>query len=333
MASCFLYKRREFITLLGGATVAWPLAVRAQQTGMPVIGFLGSDSPGLYADRLRALRRGLKETGYIEGQNLTIEYRWAEGRNDRLPALATDLIRRPVAVIAASTTPSALALKAATTTIPIVFFVAGDPIALGLVASLNHPGGNLTGTTTLTLEVGQKWLQLLHEMVPTATTFALLVNPTSPNLAEAQSLDLQKAARALGLQVHLLQASTDQDFDTVFATLAKLRAGGLVISSDSFFFTRSEQLAALAAQHAVPAIFGFREFAAAGGLMSYGASVTDQHRTLGVYIGRILKGEKPSDLPVQQATKVELIINLKTARALGLEIPPTLLARADEVIE
>jgi ABC-type uncharacterized transport system substrate-binding protein len=273
------------------------------------------------------------QTGYIEGQNLTIEYRWAEGRNDRLPALATDLIRRPVAVIAASTTPSALALKAATTTIPIVFFVAGDPIALGLVASLNHPGGNLTGTTTLTLEVGQKWLQLLHEMVPTATTFALLVNPTSPNLAEAQSLDLQKAARALGLQVHLLQASTDQDFDTVFATLAKLRAGGLVISSDSFFFTRSEQLAALAAQHAVPAIFGFREFAAAGGLMSYGASVTDQHRTLGVYIGRILKGEKPSDLPVQQATKVELIINLKTARALGLEIPPTLLARADEVIE
>jgi ABC-type uncharacterized transport system substrate-binding protein len=333
MASCFLYKRREFITLLGGATVAWPLAVRAQQTGMPVIGFLGSDSPDLYADRLRALRRGLKETGYIEGQNLTIEYRWAEGRNDRLPALATDLIRRPVAVIAASTTPSALALKAATTTIPIVFFVAGDPIALGLVASLNHPGGNLTGTTTLTLEVGQKWLQLLHEMVPTATTFALLVNPTSPNLAEAQSLDLQKAARALGLQVHLLQASTDQDFDTVFATLAKLRAGGLVISSDSFFFTRSEQLAALAAQHAVPAIFGFREFAAAGGLMSYGASVTDQHRTLGVYIGRILKGEKPSDLPVQQATKVELIINLKTARGLGLEIPPTLLARADDVIE
>jgi putative ABC transport system substrate-binding protein len=209
----------------------------------------------------------------------------------------------------------------------------GDPVALGLVASLNHPGGNLTGTTTLTLEVGQKWLQLLHEMVPTATTFALLVNPTSPNLAEAQSLDLQKAARALGLQIHSLQASTDQDFDTVFATLVKLRAGGLVISSDSFFFTRSEQLAALAARHAVPAIFGFREFAAAGGLMSYGASVTDQHRTLGVYTGRILKGEKPSDLPVQQATKVELIINLKTAKALGLEVPPMLLARADEVIE
>jgi putative tryptophan/tyrosine transport system substrate-binding protein len=326
-------RRREFITLLGGTAAAWPLAARAQQPTMPVIGFLGSDSPDLYADRLRAFWQGLKETGYIEGQNLAIEYRWAEGRNDRLPALATDLSRRPVAVIAASTTPSALALKAATATIPIVFFVAGDPVALGLVASLNHPGGNLTGTTTLTLEVGQKWLQLLHEMVPTATTFALLVNPTSPNLAEAQSLDLQKAARALGLQVHLLQASTDQDFDTVFATLVKLRAGGLVISSDSFFFTRSEQLAALAAQHAVPAIFGFREFAAAGGLMSYGASVTDQHRTLGVYTGRILKGEKPSDLPVQQATKVELIINLKTAKALGIEIPPMLLARADEVIE
>jgi putative ABC transport system substrate-binding protein len=326
-------RRREFITLLGGTAAAWPLAARAQQPTMPVIGFLGSDSPDLYADRLRAFWQGLKETGYIEGQNLAIEYRWAEGRNDRLPALATDLSRRPVAVIAASTTPSALALKAATATIPIVFFVAGDPVALGLVASLNHPGGNLTGTTTLTLEVGQKWLQLLHEMVPTATTFALLVNPTSPNLAEAQSLDLQKAARALGLQVHLLQASTDQDFDTVFATLVKLRAGGLVISSDSFFFTRSEQLAALAARHAVPAIFGFREFAAAGGLMSYGASVTDQHRTLGVYTGRILKGEKPSDLPVQQATKVELIINLKTAKALGIEIPPMLLARADEVIE
>ena len=326
-------RRREFITLLVGAAVAWPLAAHAQQAAMPVIGFLGSDSPNLYADRLRAFRQGLKETGYIEGQNLAIEYRWAEGRNDRLPALATDLSRRPVAVIAASTTPSALALKAATATIPIVFFVAGDPVALGLVASLNHPGGNLTGTTTLTLEVGQKWLQLLHEMVPTATTFALLVNPTSPNLAEAQSLDLQKAARALGLQIHSLQASTDQDFDTVFATLVKLRAGGLVISSDSFFFTRSERLAALAARHAVPAIFGFREFAAAGGLMSYGASVTDQHRTLGVYTGRILKGEKPSDLPVQQATKVELIINLKTAKALGLDVPPTLLARADEVIE
>ncbi len=324
-------QRREFITLLGVAV--WPLAARAQQPAMPVIGFLGSDSPDLYADRLRAFRQGLKETGYIEGQNLAIEYRWAEGRNDHLPALAADLVRRQVAVIAASTTPSVLALKAATATIPIVFFVAGDPIALGLVASLNRPGGNLTGTTTLTLEVGSKWLQLLREIVPAATTFALLVNPTSPNLAEAQSKDLQAAAPTLGLQIHLLQASTDRDFDTVFATLVQLRVGGLVIGSDSFFFTRSAQLAALAARHAVPTIFGFREFATAGGLMSYGASLMDQHRTVGIYAGRILKGEKPADLPVQQATKIELVINLQTARALGLTVPPTLLARADEVIE
>jgi ABC-type uncharacterized transport system substrate-binding protein len=325
-------RRREFIALIGGATT-WPLSVRAQQPSMPVIGFLGSDSPDLYADRLRAFRQGLKETGYVDGQNLAIEYRWAQGRNDQLPGLAADLVRGRMAVIVASTTPSVLALKAATTTIPIVFFVAGDPVALGLVASLNRPGGNLTGTTTLTLEVGSKWLQLLHEMVPKATTFALLVNPSSPELAEAQARDLRAAAANLGIEIHVLQASTDRDFDTVFANLVQLRADALVVSSDSFFFTRCEQLAALAARHAMPTIFGFREFAAAGGLMSYGASVTDQHRTVGVYTGRILKGEKPADLPVQQATKVELILNLKTAKALGLEVPPTLLARADEVIE
>ena len=326
-------KRREFVTLLGGAAAAWPLATRAQQPAMPVIGFLGSDSPDLYADRLRAFRQGLKETGYIEGQNLATEYRWAESRNDRLPALAGDLIRRQVAAIVTSTTPSVLALKEATATIPIVFFIAGDPVALGLVASLNRPGGNLTGTTTLTLEVGSKWLQLLQEIVPTASTFALLVNPTSPALAEAQSRDLQAAARTLGLQIHLLRAVTDHDFDAVFASLVGLRAGGLVISSDSFFFTRSEQLAALALRHAVPTIFGFREFAAAGGLISYGGSIADAHRWLGVYTGRILKGEKPADLPVQQATKIELIINLKTAKALGLTLPISLLGRADEVIE
>jgi putative tryptophan/tyrosine transport system substrate-binding protein len=325
-------RRREFISLLGGATAAWPLAARAQQR-LPVIGFLGSDSPDLYADRLRAFRQGLKETGYIEGQNLAIEYRWAESRNDRLPALADDLIRRQVAAIVTSTTPSVLALKEATATTPIVFFIAGDPVALGLVASLNRPGGNLTGTTTLTLEVGSKWLQLLQEIVPTASTFALLVNPTSPALAEAQSRDLQAAARTLGLQIHLLRAATDHDFDAVFASLVALRAGGLVISSDSFFFTRSELLAALGLRHAVPTIFGFREFAAAGGLISYGGSITDAHRWLGVYTGRILKGEKPADLPVQQATKIELIINLKTAKALGLTLPISLLARADEVIE
>jgi putative ABC transport system substrate-binding protein len=325
-------KRREFITLLGGAAV-WPLAARAQQPAMPVIGFVGSDSLGLYADRLRAFRLGLKAAGYIEGQNVAIEYRWAEGQNDRLPALMADLARREVVVIVAPTTPSALAAKAATKTIPIVFFVAGDPVELGLVASLNRPGGNLTGATTLTLEVAPKWLELLHEMVPTATIMALLINPTSPNLAEAQSRDLQTAARSLGLQVHVLHASTDRDFDGVFATVAQLRAGGLVISSDSFFFSRSEQLAALAARHTVPAIYGFRESAAAGGLMSYGGSLAESFRWVGVYTGRILKGEKPGDLPVQQSTKVELIINFKAATALGLEVPATLLTRADEVIE
>ena len=326
-------KRREFITLLGGAAAAWPRAGRAQQAAMPVIGFLGSDSPDLYTDRLHAFRQGLKETGYVEGQNLAIEYRWAEGRNDRLSTLAADLVRRQVAVIAAFTTPSTLALKAATSTIPIVFFTAGDPVGLGFVASLNRPGGSLTGTTTLTVEVGSKWLQLLHEMVPTATTFALLVNPTSPNLADAQSKDLQAAARTLGLQIHVLQASTDSELNTVFERLAQLQASGLVISSDSFLFARSEQLAAIAMRHAVPTICGFREFAVAGGLMSYGANLRDQDRTMGVYTGRILKGEKPADLPVQQATKIGLVINLKTAKALSLTVPPTLLTLADEVIE
>jgi putative tryptophan/tyrosine transport system substrate-binding protein len=324
-------KRREFITMVGGAAAAWPLAARAQQPA--TIGFLGSDSPELYADRLGALRLGLKEAGYIEGQNLAIEYLWAEGRNDRLQVLAGELVRRKVRVIATSTVPAALALKAATATIPIVFFVAGDPIALGLVASLNRPGGNLTGTTTSTLEVGSKQLQLLHEIIPTAAKFGLLINPTSPNLANAQLRDLQAAASTLGLEIEVLHASSDLDLDTAFSTLVERRAGGLVISTDSFLYSRKEQIAALAARHAMPAIFGFREFAAAGGLISYGASPTDQHHTVGTYIGRILNGEKPADLPVQQATKVEMIINLKTARALGVSVPLPLLGRADEVIE
>jgi putative ABC transport system substrate-binding protein len=318
---------------MSGAAAGWPLAAHAQQPGMPVIGFLGSDSPDLYADRLRALRQGLTEIGYAEGRSLAIEYRWAEGHNDRLAALAADLVRRRMSVIVSSTTPSVLALKAATTTIPIVFFVAGDPVALGLVASLNRPGGNLTGTTTLTLEVGSKWVQLLYEMVPKADSFALLINPTSPNLAEVQSKDLQAAARALGLRMHVLQASTDRDLDAVVATSEQLRASGLIISSDSFFFTRSERIAALALRHTVPTIFGFREFATAGGLMSYGGSIADSHRWVGIYIGRILKGEKPAELPVLQATKLELVINLKTAKALGITVPLPLLARADEVIE
>jgi putative tryptophan/tyrosine transport system substrate-binding protein len=325
-------QRREFMTLLGGAA-AWPLAARAQQPPMPVIGFVGSDSADQYAVLLRAFRLGLKATGFIEGQNLAIEYRWAEGRNGKLPELTADLVRRQVAVIVAPTTPSVLAAKAATTTIPIVFFTAGDPIDLGFVKSLSRPDSNLTGATTLTLEVGPKWLQLLHEMVPTATSLALLINPTSPNLAETQSRDLQAAARSQGLQLHVLRASTEQDFETAFSSVVQLRTGGLVISSDSFFFSRSAQLAKLAIRHAIPTIFGFREFVAAGGLMSYGGTLTESFRWVGVYTGRILKGEKLANLPVQQSTKIELFINLKTAETLGLEVPPTLLTRADDVIE
>jgi putative tryptophan/tyrosine transport system substrate-binding protein len=274
----------------------------------------------------------LKEIGYIEGQNLAIEYRWAE-QYDRLPVLATDLVGRKLAVIVADSTPSVQALHAATSTIPIIFFTGGDPVALGLVASLNRPGGNLTGTIAILLEVGQKWLQLLHDLVPTANSFALLVNPTSRVLAEAQSHDLGEAARTLGLQLHVLRASTDSELNSAFATLAQLRVGGLVISSDAFFYTRTAQLAALAARHAVPAIFGFREFPAAGGLMSYGSVSADAFRQVGIYTGRVLKGEKPADLPVVQSTKVQLVINLKTAKALGLTVPDKLISTADEVIE
>jgi ABC-type uncharacterized transport system substrate-binding protein len=325
--------RRDFIGLLGAAAT-WPLAARAQQADkLPTIGFIGSDTPDPYADRLRAFRLGLKSTGFTEGQNAAIEYRWAEGRNDRLPELTADLVHRQVAVIVAPTTPSVLAAKAATKTIPIVFFTAGDPIDLGLVTGLRRPDGNLTGATTLTLEVGQKWVQLLHEMVPNANSLALLINPTSPNLARVQLSNLQTAAHSLGLQLHVLQASTDQDFDGAFASVTRLRAGGLIISSDSFFFSQSRQLASLAIQHAVPSIFGFREFVTAGGLMSYGGSLAESFRWVGVYTGRILRGEKPADLPVQQSTKIELFINLKTAQALGLEVPPTLLTRAEDVIE
>jgi putative tryptophan/tyrosine transport system substrate-binding protein len=327
-------RRRDFITVIGGAAATWPFSARAQQSAnLPTIGFIGSDSPDPYTDRLRAFRLGLKSTGFTEGQNVAIEYSWAEGRNDRLPELTADLVRRQVDVIVTPTTPSVLVAKAATKTIPIVFFTAGDPVDLGLVASLSRPDSNLTGATTLTLEVGPKWLQLLHEMVPGAKSLALLINPTSPNLAEAQSRDLQAAARSLGLQLHVVRAGTDQDFDTAFESMSRLGASGLVISSDSFFFSRSAQLAALAARYAVPAVFGFREFVAAGGLMSYGDSIAESFRWVGVYTGRILKGEKVANLPVQQSTKIELFINLKTAQALGLEVPPTLLTRADDVIE
>ena len=326
-------RRREFITLLGGTGAVWPLAARAQQATMPVVGFLGSDSPELFADRLRAFRRGLKDAGYIESENVVIEYRWANGDNNRLAALAADLVGLRVNVLVSGTTPAALALKAATTSIPIVFFTAGDPIALGLVGSLNRPGANITGTTALTLEAGKKWLQLLQETVPLVTEFAVLINPTSPNLAEAQTKDMQAAARNLNLRIHLLNASTEHEFETVFAKITELHAGGLVITSDSFFFAHIEKLAALAAQNKVPAIFGFREFPAAGGLMSYGSDLADQHRTIGGYVGRILKGEKPGDLPVQQSIKVQLVLNLKAAKTLGITLPQTLQVAADEVIE
>jgi ABC-type uncharacterized transport system substrate-binding protein len=325
-------KRREFITLLGGAAVSWPLAARAQQA-TPVVGFLGSASPEAYARRLRAFHQALKETGYVEGQNVEVEYRWAGGQYDRLPALAADLVRRQVAVIIAAGAQATLAVKAATTTIPIVFSIATDPVAEGLVASLNRPGGNLTGITSLNVEVGPKRLELLHQVVPSATSMALLVNPTNPSIAEPFSRALQAAARVLGLQLHVLHASSEREIEAAFATLVKLRAGGLVIMPDQLFIARSEQLAALTVRHAVPSVHLFREFAAAGGLISYGSDEGEYYRQVGIYIGRILKGEKPSDLPVQQVTKVELIINLKTARALGLTIPLPLLARADEVVE
>jgi putative ABC transport system substrate-binding protein len=324
-------RRREFIALLGSGVAGWSLAARAQQAAMPVVGFLNGGSPD--ANRVAAFRQGLNETGYIEGRNLAIEYHWAEGQYDRLPALAADLVRRQVNVIAATSTPAVITAKAATTTIPIVFVTSSDPVQLGLAASLSRPGGNLTGTTTLAIEVTPKRLEILHELLPTAKLFALLVNPTNP-YADILSRNVQAAARTLGLQLHILHASTEHDFDTVFATLAQLRAGGLVIGGIEIFFeSRRGQLAALALRHSIPTIYQSREFAVAGGLMGYGGNTMDSYRVADLYTGRILKGEKPADLPVQQVTKVDLIINLKTAKVLGLDIPPTLLARADEVIE
>jgi putative ABC transport system substrate-binding protein len=326
-------RRRAFIALLGGAAAS-PLAARAQQSAIPVIGVISAEWPDLFTERLRAFRDGLRETGYVEGRNVAIEYRWAEGRNDRLAALAAELVHRQVAaIVAAGSTPAALVARAATTTIPIVFYIGADPVKEGLVTSLSRPEGNATGVVTLNVEVAAKRLELLHELVPTATIVALLVNPTNPTLAQTITRDLEVAARTLGVQLHVLHASSEREIDTAFATLVRLRAGALVIGADAFFNSRSEQLAALTLRHAVPAIYQFREFVSAGGLMSYGGTVADTYRPLGILTGRIVKGDKPAELPVQQATKVELVINMKTAKALGLTVPLPLLGRADEVIE
>jgi putative tryptophan/tyrosine transport system substrate-binding protein len=325
-------RRRDFIKVIAGSTALWPLAVRAQQPAMPVIGFINAAPAQSYGPQLAAFLKGLDEKGYVDGRNVTIEYRWAEGHIDRLPSMAADLVRRQVTVIAATTTPAALAAKAATTTIPIVFTTVGDPVQLHLVTSLNRPGGNVTGVTQLNVEVAPKRLELLHQLVPTASVMALLVNPTNPN-SETNTKDLQAAARTLGLELHVVNASTERDFDAVFAKLIQLRAGGLVTGAGDLFSSRSEQLAALALRHAVPTIYQSRDFAVAGGLLSYGTDFRETYRLAGNYTGRVLKGEKPADLPVQQATKVEFYINLKTAKALGLNVPAAMQARADEMIE
>jgi putative ABC transport system substrate-binding protein len=324
-------KRREFISVLGGAA-AWPLVARAQQPAMPMIGYLNMRSRHGDMPFTAAFRKGLNEAGYVEGQNVAIEYRWAEEHYDRLPALTAELIHRQVAVIAATTTAAALAAKAATATIPIVFESAGDPVQLGLVPSLNRSGSNVTGVTQTNVEIEPKRLELLHELLPATSVMAVLANPADP-LTEKQLKEARSAARTLGLELHVLNARTEHDFDAVFAKLIQLRAGGLAINTNLVFTARAEQLGALAMRKAIPAIYKGREFTAAGGLMSYGTDPADSYRIAGVYTGRILKGEKPADLPVQQVSKVELIINLKTAKALGITFPITLLGRADEVIE
>ena len=323
-------KRREFVTFLGGLAV-WPLAAYAQRTTRPIVGFLNSASADKYAHLAAAFRQGLKDLGFVDGQNITIEYRWAAGQYDRLSEMAADLVRREPAVIAANT-PAVMPAKKATSTIPIVFFTAADPVEAGFVASLNRPGGNLTGISGLQSELGPKRLELLHELVPKATTIALLVNPNNVDV-EKLTRDVEETARNLGLEIQVLRASTEGGLNGVFARLADTPGRPLVIGPDAFLVSRSETLARLGLQYAVPTIFQLREFAAAGGLMSYGSNPKDSFRQVGIYAGRILRGEKPADLPVQQPTKFELVINLKTANALGITLPPTLVTRADEVIE
>src|SRR5215510_1880879 len=327
-------RRRDFIKVIASSAAAWPLAAHAQQAATPVIGYLDVGSPEGSAPIVTAFRKGLARTGQVEGRNVTIKYRWADGRNDRLPELAADLVRQKVTVIATpGSTAAALAAKATTTTTPIIFAIGADPVAAGLVPTLNRPGGNVTGVATLNAEVGPKRLELLHQIIPAASVFALLTNPTNPVISEPLSRDAQASARTLGIRLHVLHASSDGEIEAAFAALRGLKAGGVVIGSDQFFNSRSRQLAALALQHSLPAVYQYREFTAAGGLVSYGASLTDAFELAGVYTGRILNGEKPADLPVQQSTKVELTVNLKTAKALGLTIPPSVLVAADDVIE
>jgi putative tryptophan/tyrosine transport system substrate-binding protein len=327
-------RRREFIAALGSAAVAWPLAVRAQQPAMPVVGFLHSASASAYTGLVTAFRKGLSEAGYSEGQNVAIEFRWGEGRNENLPALATELVRRQVAIIVTpGSTAATLAAKAATTTIPIVFLSAVDPVKTGLVASLNRPGGNVTGVSDIGVQLAAKRLGLLHELLPGAARFALLVNPGNPGVTEPFVTEVQTAASVIGRQIEVVVASTNSDIDKAFVTLLNKRAEALIVSTDALFVNRRVQLVTLAARHAVPAMYFRREFAEAGGLMSYGSNLADQFRQVGIYAGRILKGEKPAEMPVQLPTKFEFVVNLQTAKALGLDVPAILLARADEVIE
>ena len=327
-------KRREFITLLGGAAAAWPLAARAQQRRPPaIVGFLNSGSKATFSDRVAGFIRGLREMGFVEGQNMVIEYRWANGQFERLPELAAELIRGHVAVIAATgNTPSALAAKAGTATIPIVFMIGDDPVKIGLVSSFARPGGNVTGVSVIDTEVKSKRMGLVHELAPSASTVAVLINSHNPN-AIAESENAQRAALALGLRLLASEVGSERDFDAVFEKLAQAGAGALIVNADAFFSTHRDRIIALAAAHTIPAIYYDRSFASVGGLMSYGSSLPDAYRQVGNYTGRILKGDKPADLPVVQPTKFEMVINLNTAKAIGLTVPPTLLTRADEVIE
>jgi len=326
-------RRREFVSILGGMAVGWPLTAQAQAT-LPVIGFLASTSAERYAIRLDAFWRGLSEAGYAEGQNVAIEYRWADDDNSRLPSLAAELVQRHVAVIAAAGgLPSALAAKAATSTIPIVFATAADPVAAGLVASLKRPGGNVTGVTSQNSDIGPKRLELLRQLLPAATTVGVLVNPTNPGMAEQFERGMEPTARALGLQLHVFRASNAEELDSVFAALAQLRVEALVVDPDQFFRGQAEQIAARALRQRLPTVYQLRSFAVAGGLVSYGSNETEYYRLVGSLVGKVLKGEKPAELPVQQSTQIELIINVKTAKALGLTVPGSILARADELIE